>query len=170
LQIKPLLRKILTHPDLFASIDEPNMLKTPVVYAVGVLRALARPITDSTVSDYLGTMGQTPYFPPNVSGWNDRAWLDTSRLYGRWYIADYGVRSGARAGADYAGSAETGAQALDAALAHVGRPTLPADSLATLLAFANQPAPVGYDGATYRALRQNALRQLVASCPDHQVC
>ena len=24
--------------------------------------------------------------------------------------------------------------------------------------------------ATYRALRQNALRQLIASCPDHQVC
>ena len=34
--------KILTHPDLFASIDEPNMLKTPVVYAVGVMRALGR--------------------------------------------------------------------------------------------------------------------------------
>ena len=48
LQIKPLLAKILTHPDLFASIDEPNMLKTPVVFAVGVLRALGRPITDST--------------------------------------------------------------------------------------------------------------------------
>jgi hypothetical protein len=114
--------------------------------------------------------GQQLFYPPNVSGWNDRAWLDTSRLYGRWYMADYAVRPGARSGADYSGSAETGAQALEAALAYVNGPSLSAESLATLLAFADQPAPAGIDGATYRALRQNALRQLISSCPDHQVC
>jgi uncharacterized protein (DUF1800 family) len=165
--IGQVVEAILLHPDVYRGAP---LVKPPAVYAAGLLRATGQTIATDAWWWLCAAAGQQLFYPPNVSGWNDRAWLDTSRLYGRWYIADYGVRSGARAGADYAGSAETGAQALDAALAHVGRPTLPADSLATLLAFANQPAPVGYDGATYRALRQNALRQLIASCPDHQVC
>jgi hypothetical protein len=35
---------------------------------------------------------------------------------------------------------------------------------------ADQSAPVDSDQAGYRALRQNALRQLVATSPDFQVC
>ena len=95
MQIKPLLRKILTHPDLFASIDEPNMLKTPVVYAVGTMRALGLTITDSTVADYLGAMGQTPYFPPNVSGWEGGlSWLNTNTALARWGFVAQLITSG----------------------------------------------------------------------------
>ena len=41
-QLRPLLRGILTHPLIFESLDEPNLVKPPIVYAVGVLRALER--------------------------------------------------------------------------------------------------------------------------------
>ena len=41
-QLKPLLEQILSHPLLFESLGEPNMLKPPVVYVVGAMRALAR--------------------------------------------------------------------------------------------------------------------------------
>ena len=122
MQIKPLLRKILTHPDLFASIDEPNMLKTPVVYAVGVMRALGLGITDSTVADYLGAMGQTPYFPPNVSGWEGGlSWLNTNTALARWGFVAQLITSGPKI-ADVVG--ETTQAAYDRAYLAVGSPWL----------------------------------------------
>jgi uncharacterized protein (DUF1800 family) len=165
--IGQVVEAILLHPDVYRGAP---LVKPPAVYAAGLLRAAGRTIDTDAWTWLCSMAGQQLFYPPNVAGWNDRAWLDTSRLYGRWYIADYAVRAGARVGADYSGSTETGAQALDAALAFAGAPTLTSETLATLLAFADQAAPLGYDGATYRALRQNALRQLIASCPDHQVC
>ena len=72
LQIKPLLRNILTNPQLFDSIDEPNMIKTPVVFVVGVLRALGLGVTDSTVADYLDSMGQLPVLPAERLGLGGR--------------------------------------------------------------------------------------------------
>jgi uncharacterized protein (DUF1800 family) len=164
LQIKPLLRKILTHPDLFASIDEPNMLKTPVVYAVGVLRALARPITDSTVSDYLGAMGQTPYFPPNVSGWEGGlAWLNTNTALARWGFVAQLVTTGPKID-DVVG--ETVQAAFDRAYAGVGSPWLAQGTRDQILAAANRmPSKL----PTQRLQRQQVLRTLMLAGPDAQV-
>src|SRR5262249_41003807 len=64
---KPVLRKSLSPPQLFSSTDEPNMLKPPVVYVVGVMRTLGTPITDPRPLDYLSSMDQVPYFPPTVA-------------------------------------------------------------------------------------------------------
>ena len=84
-QLKPLLQAILTHPLLFDSIAEPNMVKPPVVYVVGAMRALGVGVTDSTASDYLDAMGQQPYFPPNVSGWEGGlSWLNTDTALARF--------------------------------------------------------------------------------------
>ena len=60
-------------------------------------------------------------------------------------------------------------QALAAAIDAAGRPALTAETYAALLAFAEQPAPVGMGVNDFRALRQNALRQLVAASPDAQL-
>ena len=43
-KLKPLMRAILTHPLIFESIDEPNLIKPPMVYMVGVLRQLDAPL------------------------------------------------------------------------------------------------------------------------------
>ena len=32
--------------------------------------------------------GQRLFFPPNVAGWDDNRWLDTSTLRGRWIAAN----------------------------------------------------------------------------------
>ena len=165
--IRQVVEAILLHPDLYLGAP---LVKPPAVYAAGLLRATGQTIATDAWTWLSGLAGQQLFYPPNVAGWNDRAWLDTSRLYGRWYMAVYAVRPGSRASADYSGSTETGEQALATAVDALGRPALTAESLAALNAFAAQPAPAGIDGASFRALRQNALRQLVASCPDHQVC
>ena len=61
------------------------MIKQPVVYVVGAMRALGLGVTDSTASDYLDAMGQQPYFPPNVSGWEGGlSWLNTDTALARF--------------------------------------------------------------------------------------
>jgi uncharacterized protein (DUF1800 family) len=165
--IGQVVEAILLHPDLYLGAP---LVKPPAVYTAGLLRATGQTITtDDWV--WLGAMaGQQLFYPPNVSGWNDRAWLDTSRLYGRWYTATTALYSDTKLPANYAGSTETGTQALAAALARLGNPILTPESRAVLQALADQSAPVGFDAATFRAHRQNMLRQLIATSPDYQVC
>ena len=35
--------------------------------------------------------GQQLFWPPNVSGWDDTRWLDTSRMRARWLIVTYAL-------------------------------------------------------------------------------
>jgi uncharacterized protein (DUF1800 family) len=164
MQIKPLLRQILTHPDLFASIDEPNMLKPPVVYAVGVMRALGRPITDSTVADYLDSMGQQPYFPPNVSGWEGGlSWLNTNTALARWGLVAQLITTGTPI-TDVPN--EAAQAAYDRAYLAVGAPWLAAGTKAQILAAAtSMPSKL----PTQRLQRQQVLRTLMLAGPDAQV-
>jgi uncharacterized protein (DUF1800 family) len=166
--IRQVVEAILMHPDVYLGAP---LVKPPAVFNAGLLRATGQTI-DSEAWVWLGDeSGQQLFYPPNVSGWNDRAWLDTSRLYGRWYLANQVLTPAERTAAHYSGSTETGAEALAAAIAHVGSPALSPGTLAVLQAFADQPAPLGETNAAgYRALRQNALRILVATCPDFEVC
>jgi uncharacterized protein (DUF1800 family) len=165
--IGQLVEAILLHPDLYRGAP---LVKPPAVYIAGLLRATGQTIkTDAWV--WLAALaGQLLFYPPNVAGWNDRAWLDTSRLYGRWYVAVYALQPMVATAASYAGSTETAEQALAKAIAVAGNPSLTAETYSALLAFAQQAAPAGLGPNDARMLRQNALRQLVASSPDAQLC
>jgi uncharacterized protein (DUF1800 family) len=165
--IGQVVEAILLHPDVYLGAP---LVKPPAVYNAGLLRATGQAIT-TTDWVWLGDMaGQRLFYPPNVAGWNDRAWLDTSRLLGRWLMSNRVLQTASRSSSQYAGSTETAAQSLAAAIDHVGRPALTPETLGVLQAMANQGTPLDAGEAGYRALRQNALRQLVATSPDFQVC
>jgi uncharacterized protein (DUF1800 family) len=165
--IGQVVEAILLHPDVYLGAP---LVKPPAVYTAGLLRATRQTITNYDWA-WLGDMsGQLLFVPPNVSGWNDRAWLDTSRLYGRWYTATTALYADTKLTADYSGSTETATQAFAAALAHLADPALSPESTAVLQALAEQPMPVDFYASTYRAHRQNMLRQLIATSPDYQVC
>ena len=80
--IGQVVEAILLHPDVYTGAP---LVKPPVVYNAGLLRATGQTITTDAWTWLGGLSGQQLFHPPNVSGWNDQAWLDTSRLYGRWY-------------------------------------------------------------------------------------
>jgi uncharacterized protein (DUF1800 family) len=162
-QIKPVLEQILMHPALFDSLDEPIMLKPPVVYAVGAMRALGLGITDTTSSDYLDAMGQLPYFPPNVSGWEGgMSWLNTDTALARFgFIA---ALLGNQKIDDVRG--ESAASAFGRAYAAAGSPWLAPQTLSALQSFA-QAVPASDSQA--RIERQIALRTLILAGPDGQV-
>jgi Protein of unknown function (DUF1800) len=165
--IGQVVEAILLHPDVYRGAP---LVKPPAVYNAGLLRATGQTITTDAWYWLGDASGQKLFWPPNVAGWNDRAWLDTSSLYGRWYMVNEVLSPAEVQYADYAGSTETGDQALASALAHFADPTLTPESHAVLTSFANQAQTADADAQGFRALRQNALRQLVATSPDYQVC
>jgi hypothetical protein len=146
------------------------MVKPPVVQLAGMLRAVGRGI-DTTAWVWLcEEAGQQLFWPPNVAGWDDNRWLDTSRMRARWNTADYvleGISLDAW-GQPYS-TTETAEEALARAVASWGSPALRAEHSAELLDFARRAEKTivaNWQEGPYRALRQNALLQLIGVSPD----
>lgn len=172
-QLLPLIEAILLHPDLH---EGPAMVKPPVVFAAGLMRARGIGITTDAWVWMSNNAGQVVGQPPNVAGWNDRAWLNTSTHAARWAMAAQAVRWGAATSAGYRGKTESTAEAVDAALAYWGTPALSVDAHRALQAVGSETWAPRTPGDTYGSLenflaqRQNAMRLLVAASPDFQVC
>ena len=165
LQLKPLLRKILTHPQLFDSLAEPTLIKPPVVYAAGAFRQLGLNVVNTSPYTRLREMGQLPYFPPNVAGWEyGAAFMTTNAALNRWGFGSDLVSRTEVAPTDIVG--ETPQAALDRAHAATGRPWLAAQTRAAMLDYASR-APVA--NSTSRRARQLLLRAMALSGPDSQV-
>ena len=88
-EIRPLVDAILRHPALYLG---PAMVKPPVVYTAGLLRALGRGIDTDAWVWLNDEAGQRLFYPPNVAGWDDSRWLDTATFRGRWDVAGYALR------------------------------------------------------------------------------
>ncbi|WP_205699297.1 DUF1800 family protein [Conexibacter sp. SYSU D00693] len=172
-QVKPVLRAILTHPRFYAG---PSMVKPPVVQTVGLLRTLERGI-DTDVWAWLSDMsGQVLLAPPNVAGWDERRWMSTGTWAGRWHTATFALATKLidpwNAGTPY-DAAETPAQAVDRALGLLGNPTITTAAREELLRFATasvSPTAPDWQRGPLRAMRQNALRMLIATSGDFAVC
>lgn len=169
-QILPVVEAILQHPDFYRG---PPMVKPPVVFNASLLRALKLPIqSDSWI--WLGDgAGQQLFLPPNVAGWDDDRWLDTSTVRARWLMVTYALDSRHfDAWDDSYVDTESTREAVNKALAAYGWPALRSDHQGELVAMANRiPGYVQDDWQQkpYLAMRQNALRQLIASSPDFQL-
>jgi len=162
-QLKPLLEQILSHPLLFESLSEPNMLKPPVVYVVGAMRALGAAIEDATPADNLDAMGQVPYFPPTVAGWEGGlSWLNTNTALARFGFV--GQLLNTTTIADVLG--ETATAAYDRAYAAVGSPWLAPGTQTAIRDYASR---AGSSSPKLRKERQLLLRALMLAGPDAQV-
>jgi hypothetical protein len=119
--------------------------------------------------------GQQLFYPPNVSGWDDSRWLDTSTCAGAGTIASTtrSTRLASTRGTDLRPTEDPDTARARAARV-LGQPALTDDDTRALLDFAQRRAcPADADGLAagpYRAMRQNALRQLIATSPDYQTC
>ena len=173
--IRAVVEAILAHPDF---LDGPELVTPPVVYNAGLLRAIGRPI-DTTAWAWLSAgAGQQLFYPPNVSGWDFTRWLDTSTAKARWEIASY-VTSKTYAnpwpgaGEPHYSETEEPPAALASAMAYWANPRLSSESAQSLAEFAKNclegVLQAQWQNSPYRAIRQNALRMLIATSPDMQV-
>ena len=169
LGIRAVLEEILMSPDFY---EGPPMVKPPVVHLASMLRATGRHV-DTSAWVWLGNeAGQQLFWPPNVAGWDDTRWLDTSRMRARWNIVDFvldGISVDAWEPAVPYSTTETAEEALARALAAWGNPELRPEHSAELLDFARRSEALitaGWQKGPYRALRLNALLQLIGVSPD----
>jgi uncharacterized protein (DUF1800 family) len=173
--IRAVVEAILQHPDFLSG---PELVTPPVVYNAGLLRAIGRPIDTTAWAWLSAAAGQQLFYPPNVSGWDFTRWLDTSTAKARWEIASY-VTAKTYAnpwpaeGQPSYSDTETPAQALESALSYWGAPPLSSESSECIAAYARSSlegvATAHWQQSPYRAIRQNALRMLIATSPDMQV-
>ena len=137
-----------------------------------------RPIDTTSWAWLCAGAGQQLFYPPNVSGWDFTRWLDTSTAKARWEIASYVTAKAypnpwPRAGEAKYSETEEPAVALARAFAYWGNPALSSESQACIAAFAQSclqgVATAKWQQSPHRAMRQNALRMLIATSPDMQV-
>jgi uncharacterized protein (DUF1800 family) len=166
--IRPVVEAILMHPDFY---EGPPMVKSPMVFLASLMRATRTYVHDEQWSWLSENAGQQLFFPPNVAGWDDNRWLDTNRLRARWLMVT-AVLDDLHADPwdDSYSVTEAADRALDSALAAWDFPPLRAEHQNAILAFSRASVPAtglaDWQQRPYRALRQNALRQLIAISPD----
>jgi hypothetical protein len=169
-QIRPVLEAILAHPALYTG---PRMVKPPAVFLAGMLRQQQLAIDTGAWVWLSDDMGQHLFRPPNVAGWDDNKWLDTSTLRARWITVAYALEGRALGDAELQAydDTETPEAAVAAARAFWSDPPLTGEGVAALGTFATTCLPAGlgnWQKHYYRGIRQNALRQLIATSPDLQ--
>jgi hypothetical protein len=166
-QIRPVLEAILMSPDFY---EGPPMVKPPVVQLAGALRRLGRHIDTEAWIWLCEEAGQRLFWPPNVSGWDDTRWLDTSRLRARWNTITYALLgTSVDPWNEPYSTTETPEEALARALASWSEPALREEHREELLDLARRCESLivaNWQNGPYRAMRQNALLQLIGISPD----
>jgi uncharacterized protein (DUF1800 family) len=170
--VRPVLREILTNKLFYAALSEPDMIKPPFVYAAGMLRATGGRVDDDGWRWRLDQMGQVPFHPPNVSGWEGgAAWLSTSSIRARFDAATGVLYKTIKDGSISA--KETPDQAIARAMAATGRPRIGPRTATALRRYAVQSVKGRTDDwevEHYFPERQRVLRHLLLAGPDAQVC
>ena len=169
-QVRPVVEAILMHPRFYAG---PRLVKPPIVYTAGLLRARRKGVAGVPWAWYTGLAGQRLFSPPNVAGWDDDAWLNTNTLYERFQIVGRVIGGDLRDGAreKVPADAET---LLRRARAFWGNPSLTPVTEKVLRSAARRALAAGAsahersDRMLAPASVENVLRHLVAMSPEMQ--
>ena len=172
-EVAPVLSLILADGALYADLEEPDMIKPPVVYVAGMLRQTGTYITTDDWVWMLDQMGQRPFYPPNVSGWEqNEAWLSTSSLRMRFQAAASLLRDAIKDGE--IPQKRTPAHALERSLvrrrASRGRARRPISALASYSRRSVAGRDEKWEVKHYWPERERVLRQVLLAGPDAQVC
>jgi uncharacterized protein (DUF1800 family) len=171
-EIAPVLSLILSDGALYADLEEPDMIKPPVVYVAGMLRQTGTYVTTEDWVWMLDQMGQRPFYPPNVSGWEqNEAWLSTSALRMRFQAAASLLHDAIKDGG--VPQQRTPDQALERSRAYSGGPWTSKATNAALASYSRRSVAGRHEKwevKHYWPERERVLRQVLLAGPDAQVC
>jgi uncharacterized protein (DUF1800 family) len=88
--VAKLMRAIFLHPEFVAPATRTGLVKTPIEYVAGALRALGlrAAALGNNLPQTMESLGQQPFAPPSVGGWPPNGyWLTTSFALSRLRIA-----------------------------------------------------------------------------------
>lgn len=175
--IKRLVAAMLRAPQLYEELGRPDLVKSPVVFVAGLLRTNAWAVDRTSWARLLTVMGQRPFAPPSVAGWDGgAAWCSTTAFRARFVAAAEVLRDKNGLAPVKAGSVDPGLDAkghLALAKRALGQPftTGRTDHELRTLAAQITARPARNDDQRRRNAEQaqRALRTLLIAGPDNQL-
>ena len=88
-ELRPFMKTLFLSEEFYSAKARSSQIKSPVQFVVQALRTLLIPLPDSNFVDFaFRQMGQIPFFPPNVKGWDGgKSWINTATLTFRYKLA-----------------------------------------------------------------------------------
>jgi uncharacterized protein (DUF1800 family) len=88
-ELRPLMKTLFLSEEFYSPQARMSQIKSPVQFLSQALRTLPIPLPDSNVVEFAcRQMGQIPFFPPNVKGWDGgKSWINTATLTFRYKFA-----------------------------------------------------------------------------------
>jgi uncharacterized protein (DUF1800 family) len=88
-QLRPFMKSLFLSEEFYSAQARNSQIKSPIQFLVQALRTLPIPLPDSNVLEFAcRQMGQVPFFPPNVKGWDGgKSWINTATLTFRYKFA-----------------------------------------------------------------------------------
>ncbi|HEY1583696.1 MAG TPA: DUF1800 domain-containing protein [Chthoniobacterales bacterium] len=90
-ELQPVLREIFRSAEFHAPRVVRAQIKSPIQFIIQTCRLLETDLPPASVTQLaLQQMGQMPFAPPNVKGWDGgKSWISTATLLFRYNFADY---------------------------------------------------------------------------------
>ena len=88
-EMRPVLHQMFTSQEFYSAAAVRTQIKSPIQWAVQTARALEIELPPKgALATALRQMGQVPFYPPSVKGWDGgKAWISTSTLLTRYNLA-----------------------------------------------------------------------------------
>ncbi len=110
-QIEPVLRRIFSSNYFYSEFALGQKIRSPVELSLNLIRMFGIATNMDELSGQLEILGQLPYFPPNVKGWDGgRQWINAATLLARNQLSRRLVQRGTT-------SAQVWSQAVPATIA-----------------------------------------------------
>ena len=149
--IEPVVRTILTSNLFYSDLAIGEKIRSPIEVGIGLMRCLGARNNMNNLANQLENLGERPFFPPNVKGWEGgRNWINSQTLLGRSNVIRSILQSGETKYADggfenfvskhLAGDAATTVEKLSTLLLAVEPPESAKEELIDLVANSANPA------------------------------
>jgi len=88
-ELKPFLIRIFRSEEFYSDKARNSQVKSPVQFLAQTFRTLPVPVPDANVLEaFFRQMGQVPFFPPNIKGWDGgKNWINTATLTFRYKLS-----------------------------------------------------------------------------------
>ncbi len=88
-ELRPLMKSIFLSEEFYDPQVRNSQIKSPVQFLAQALRTFPIQLPDANVVEFaFRQMGQVPFFPPNVKGWDGgKSWINTATLTFRYRLA-----------------------------------------------------------------------------------
>ena len=169
-QIRPVVEAMLMHPLIY---DGPRLVKPPIVQIAGMLRGIGRFVDTDAWAWESSQVGQMPFYPPNVAGWDATRWLNTDTWLARFNLTNEMIKPGSVLNPAKAQVKADPHSMTREAIDFWGGPILSAATQEALRAYARAAigsATADWERQQYPPLTVNGLRALVVASPDYHAC